>query len=166
MVWETLFWGVTLTTKSEGHSLGVHLDPALTMETQVSSVIRSAHFHFQQIVQLRPFLEVGELTTLVHALVVSRLNYCNVLYVGLSLRLTRKLQMVQNGVSSLLTGVKRYQHIFPTLAALHWLPIHFHADFKVLTITYKALKSLGPQYLAERLLPSSSTRDTHSSQAG
>ena len=32
------FGGATLTTKSEVHSLGVHLDPALTMETQVSSI--------------------------------------------------------------------------------------------------------------------------------
>ena len=39
------FGGVTLTPKSEVRSLGVHLDPALTMETQVASVVRSAYFH-------------------------------------------------------------------------------------------------------------------------
>ena len=55
---------------------------------------------------------------------------------------------------------------FPTLATLHWLPILFHIHFKVLTVTYKALNGLGPRYLAEHLLPPSSTRDTHSSQAG
>ena len=76
---------VTLTTKSEVCSLGVHLDPVLTMETQVSSVVRSAHFHFLRIAQLCPYLDVGVLTTLVHALVVSRLDYCNALYVGLPL---------------------------------------------------------------------------------
>ena len=42
----SLSWGcVTLTTKSEVCSLGVHLDLALTMETQVLSVVHSAHFH-------------------------------------------------------------------------------------------------------------------------
>ena len=40
-----LWGGVTLTTKSEVRSLGVHLDPALTMETQVSSMVCSAHLH-------------------------------------------------------------------------------------------------------------------------
>lgn len=35
--------------------------------------------------------------------------------------------------------------ISPTLAALHWLPIRFCASFKVMmTLTYKALNSLGP----------------------
>ena len=66
------FGGVTLTTKSEVCSLGDHLDPALTMETQVASVVRSAYFHLWQIAQLRPYLDVGALTTLVHVLVVSR----------------------------------------------------------------------------------------------
>ena len=33
------FGGVTLTTKSGVRSLGIHLDPALTMDTQVVSVV-------------------------------------------------------------------------------------------------------------------------------
>ena len=39
------FGGATLTMKSEVRSLGVHLDPLLTMETQVASVVHSTHFH-------------------------------------------------------------------------------------------------------------------------
>ena len=113
------FGGVTLTTKSEIRSLGVPLDPALTMETQVASVVRSAYFHLQRITELHPHLDVGALMTLVHAFVASRLDYCNALYMGLPLRLTRKLQIVQNMVARLLRGVKRYHHISPTLAALY-----------------------------------------------
>ena len=121
VVWETPFpWGgLTLNTKSEIRSLSVHLDLVLTMETQVSSVICSAHFQLWQITQLNPHLDVRALTTLVHALLVSRLDYCNVFYVALSLRLTRKLQTVQKVVARLLTGVKIYQHISSTLATLH-----------------------------------------------
>ena len=102
----------------------------------------------------------GALTTLVHTLVISRVDHCNALYVGLPLRLTRKLQMVQNAAARLLSGVRKHQHISPTLAALHWLPVRSRVDFKVLMITYKALNSLGPQYLADRLLPPRSTRIT------
>ena len=72
----------------------------------------------------------------------------------------RKLQVVQNAAARLLTGVRKYQHISSTLAALHWLPIRFCIDFKVLMLTYKALNGLGPRYLAERLLPPSSARTT------
>ena len=98
-------------------------DRVLTMETQVASVVRSAYFHLWWIAQLQPYLDGGALTTLVHALVISRLDHCNALYVGLPLRLMQKLQMVQNAAASLLSGVRKHQHISPTLAALHWLPI-------------------------------------------
>ena len=123
-------------------------------------MLRPAYFH------LFPYLDVGALTTLVHVLVVSRLDYCNTLYMGLPLRLMWKLQMVQIVVARLLTGMRKHQHISPALAALHWLPVCFCIDFKVLMMTYKALNDLGPQYLAECLLPPRSTRITHSSQQG
>ena len=89
------------------------------MEIMVASVVHSAYFHLQWIAQLRLYLDVGVLTTLVHTLVVSRLDYCNALYVGLPLRLVRKLQMVQNAATRLLSRVRKHQHISPTLAALH-----------------------------------------------
>ena len=106
---------------------------------------------------------MGALSTLVYALVVLRLDYCNAIHVGPPLRLMQKLQMVQNTAARLLTGVKRYQHISPMLAILHWLPIRFCVDFEVLMMAYKALNGLGPRYLAERLLPPSSARVTRSS---
>ena len=86
------FGGVTLMMKSEVRSLGVHLDLVLTMATQVASVVCSAYFHLWWVAQLRPYLDGGVLTTLVHALVISILDYCNALYVGLPLRLMWKLQ--------------------------------------------------------------------------
>ena len=114
--------------------------------------------------RLHSYLGAGALTTLVHALIILRLDYCNVLYMGLPLKLTRKLQVVQNVAARLLSRVKKYHHISPILAALHWLPIRFRIDFKVLMLTYNALKGLGPRYLAECLLPPSSTRVTRASQ--
>ena len=98
------FQGVTLTTKNLFHILGVHLDPVLTMETQVAPVIRTSYFHLRWIAQLCSYLYVGALTTLVHALIVLRLDYCNALCVGLHLRLMQKVQMVQNVGPDFLLG--------------------------------------------------------------
>ena len=71
-----------------------------------------------------------------------------------------------NVAARLLSGMRKYQHISPTLAALHWLPIRFRIDFKVLMMMYKALNGLGPRYLADHLLPPRSTRITWQSQQG
>ena len=49
----SLFWGcVTLATKSRVCNLGIHLDPTLTMETQVALVVRTTFFHLWRIAQL------------------------------------------------------------------------------------------------------------------
>ena len=50
----------------------------------------------------------------------------------------------------------------PVLARLHWLPIRFRAQFKVLVLTYKALHGLGPQHLTERLSRHEPTRTLRS----
>ena len=41
---------------------------------------------------------------------------------------------------------------------LHWLPIQFRIDYKILLLTYKVLKGLAPVYLSELLIPYSPPR--------
>ncbi|KAK3554753.1 hypothetical protein QTP70_033443, partial [Hemibagrus guttatus] len=47
---------------------------------------------------------------------------------------------------------RRYEHITPILATLHWLPVKFRIDYKILLLTYKALNGLTPQYLSDLLV--------------
>ncbi|KAF7247943.1 Phosphatidylinositol N-acetylglucosaminyltransferase subunit A [Varanus komodoensis] len=145
--------GVALPLRDKVRSLGVLLDPELSLEAQVTAVARSAFLQLRLIHQLRPYLENDCLATVTHALVTSRLDFCNALYVGLPLKMVRILQLVQNRAARLLTGTGRYVHMTPVLRQLHWLPIEVRAQFKVLVMTYKALDGLGPGYLKERLHP-------------
>ncbi|KAF7240633.1 putative RNA-directed DNA polymerase from transposon BS [Varanus komodoensis] len=145
--------GATLPLRDKVRSLGVLLDPELSLEAQVTAVARTAFLQLRLINQLRPYLEYDCLATVTHALVTSRLDFCNALYVGLPLETVRTLQLVQNRAARLLTGTGRYAHMTPVLHQLHWLPIEARAQFKVLIMTYKALNGLGPGYLHERLRP-------------
>ncbi|KAF7249528.1 Serine protease inhibitor Kazal-type 6 [Varanus komodoensis] len=147
-------------------SLGVLLDPELTLEVQVTAVARSAFFPLWLIHQLHPYLENDCLATVTHALVTSRLDFCNALYVGLPLKTVRILQLVQNRAARLLTGTGRYVHMTPVLRQLHWLPIEVRAQFKVLVMTYKALNGLGPGYLKECSPDRSSWRRWEATPAG
>ncbi len=67
------------------------------------------------------------------------MDYCNSLYLGLPKSLLARLQMVQNAAARLLTGAKKHDHITPILASLHWLPVSFRIQFKILLIVFKAL---------------------------
>ncbi|XP_060124758.1 uncharacterized protein LOC132591228 [Zootoca vivipara] len=158
--------GVTVPLKDQVRSLGVILDSQLSMEAQVNSVSRAAVYQLHLVRRLSPYLPTDCLSRVVHALVISRLDYCNALYVGLPLKVTRKLQLIQNAAARLVTGSGRRDHITPVLKDLHWLPVRFRAQFKVLVLTFKALNGLGPVYLKERLHPHRSARTLRSSSEG
>uniref|UniRef100_A0A670J1P8 Reverse transcriptase domain-containing protein n=1 Tax=Podarcis muralis TaxID=64176 RepID=A0A670J1P8_PODMU len=143
--------GVQLVPASSVKSLGVIFDTSLSMEAQITAITKAAFFHLRQAKQLAPYLSRPDLATVIHATVTSRLDYCNSLYMGLPLRLTQKLQRVQNAAARLLMGSSLRDHIHPVLYQLHWLPVEYRIRFKVLVLTFKALYGLGPSYLRGRL---------------
>ncbi|XP_062822834.1 uncharacterized protein LOC100554203 isoform X4 [Anolis carolinensis] len=149
--WQPVLDGVALPLKSQVRSLGVLLDSVLMLEAQVSAVAGRAFAQLKLVRQLRPYLVKSDLTTVVHALVTSRLDYCNALYVGLPLKTAQKLQLVQRSAARLITGASYRERSTPLFKELHWLPFIFRSQFKVQTIIYKALNGLGPTYLRDRI---------------
>ncbi len=68
----------------------------------------------------------------VYAFVLSRLDYCNSLYCGMSKSQIARLQLVQNAAARLLLKCCKHEHITPILTSLHWLPVYQRIDFKIL----------------------------------
>lgn len=130
-------------------SLGFTFHSVFKFDKQISSVVKGAFFQLWLLAKVKTFLSPEDLERVIHAFIMSRLDYCNSLYVGLDQRSLRCLQLVQN--ARLLTGTKKHDHITPVLAFLHWLPVHSRIDFKILMFVFKILNGLAPQYLAERV---------------
>ena len=86
---------------------------------------------------------------IIHAFISSRLDYCNSLFTCLNKTDMGRLQLIQNAAARLLTRSSRRCHITPVLASLHWLPVSFRVNFKILVITYRALHGQAPQYLID-----------------
>lgn len=101
------------------------LDTSLSMEAQITAVTRTLYFYLQQIRQLTSYLSPQDLIMVIHATTLaSKLDYCNLLFMGFPLRLIGKLQLVQNSVACSLTVSPIQVHIQPALCYLHWLSIN------------------------------------------
>jgi hypothetical protein len=87
---------------SSVRSLGVPIDSHLSMDGQIRLICKNAFFHLRRISQLKKFLSKAALAQLIHAFVISRLDYCNSLLAGLSRVSLDRLQRVQNTAARLL----------------------------------------------------------------
>ncbi len=116
--------------KPSVNNLGVVFDFALTFDKQVNAVVKSSFFQ----TFLKGFLTCAEFERAIHAFISSRLDYCNSMYIGISQSYMNHLQTVQNAAARLLTGTRKYEHITPVLLSLHWLPVHFKIEFKIVLL--------------------------------
>ncbi len=92
------------------------------------------------------------------------MDYCNGLLPKKSIR---QLQLIQNFATRILTTTRTSEHLTPVRRSLHWLPVTFRIDFKVLLLVYKPLNGLGPKYTADMLAeykPNRPLRSVGSSQ--
>ena len=132
-------------------NLGVIFDSAFKFQQQVSAVVRKSFFHLRTLAKVKAYLPQRDLERVIHAFITSQLDYCNALYTGIDQSQLRRLQLVQNSAARLLTCTKKRDHITPVLASLHWLPIRYRIDFKLLLTVYKSLHGLAPTYLSDIL---------------
>lgn len=130
-------------------NLGFIFDSAFQFEKQISSVVKASFFQLRLLAKVKPYRLRKDFERVIHAFITSRLDYCNSLYVGLDQSSLHRLQLVQNAAARLLTGTKKREHITPVLASLHWLPVCFRIDFKILLLVFKILNGLAPSYLSE-----------------
>ena len=93
-----------------------------------------------------------------HAFVTSRIDYCNGLLYGLPGYEIAKLQRVQNAAARLLMSCKKYDHITPILINLHWLPVRYRINFKILLLTFQALHGTAPSYINDLIHTKTNTR--------
>ena len=123
-------------------NLGVTFDSGMTMAAQVSNTVKSANFHLVNINRACRLLADDATKLAIHTLVMSRLDYCNSLLIGISLHLQRKLQNIQRTFASLITKRQKFDSITSQLIELHWLPIKQRIDYTKCTSKTVSLKHL------------------------
>jgi len=71
--------------------------------------VRSCFFQIRQLRSVRRSLTGEALRTLVHAFILSRVDYCNALLYVVADGILRRLQSVLHAAARLITGIRRYE---------------------------------------------------------
>lgn len=136
---------------AEARNLGVWIDSNLHFNTHITKTCNLAFYSIYNIRRIRKYLTLEATKTLIQALVIGRLDYCNGLLYGLPQVQINKLQRVQNTAARLVSNTSRFSHISPVLYQLHWLPVKYRIMFKIILITFKALEGNAPFYISSLL---------------
>ena len=132
-------------------NLNTWLDENMNMVTHINKTCKASYFHLYNTRRIRKFLTKEATETLVHALIMGRVDYCNCLLFGLPSIHLSKLQRVQNSAARLVCSVPRYEDITSVLFSLHWLPLYYRINFKILLFTFKAIHGLAPEYVCSMI---------------
>jgi hypothetical protein len=146
--------------------LGVALDQELTMSVHVGNVCRSGFYQIRQLRIIRRNLTFKTAATLVHAFVISRIDYCNAVLSGITKQQLDRVQKLLNTAARLLLRIPKFDHISAAIRdTLHWLPVSHRVLFKICILVWNSITRAGPSYLQELCVLSSvnSVRDLRSS---
>lgn len=91
------------------------------------------------------FLPQTDVAMVTHFLITLRINYCNMLKVGLPIETIQKHPLVQNTAAWVLMGTWSHDLITIHLIQGCWLPVHFQAQF----LSIKFLYCWGLKYFKE-----------------
>ena len=132
-------------------NLGVVLDSALSFRPHIDSVVKTCNFHIRNLYMIRNFINRDNLLSLVHSLIVSKIDYCNSLLVGLLKVTLKRVQSILNRAARLIYSLPPQVPTTPFLMKLHWFPVKARVEFKICLITFRALKFNQPLYIRELL---------------
>ena len=116
------------------------------MANQVQSLCRSLNFQLKKIGHIRNYISESVATKLVTSLILSRLDYCNSLLANSTDELIYPLQKCQNNAARLILRGNKRDHVTPLLRQLHWLPVRYRIDYKILVFCFKVKNKLAPAY--------------------
>ena len=137
--------------KQSVKKIGFTLDCHPTMNAHVSNIARTCYFELRRLASIRRFLTSTATATLVSALVLSRIDYCNSLLFGSTQDVTSILQRIQNHAARVILRLPKSSSITTHLKSLHWFHVKVRSTYKIACLCYHCHISTAPSYVADML---------------
>lgn len=135
----TLVDGECIRFSKEVKNVGVLLDCNMKLDKHINRVVSHCYKLLKDIGRVRNVITNKHAEMLVHAVISSRLDYCNSLFFNLSKSNLKKLQKVQNSAARIVSRTSKRKSVSKVLNDLHWLRIEARIMFKIILLVYKVV---------------------------
>ena len=136
----------------EVRNLGFFMDRFLKNSAHINKLSAAMFHSLRNIMRIQNKLDFDSTKTLIQALVMSKLDYCNALLPGSSKLLLTKLQCIQNMACRIVCRLRKFDHVTQPMCDLHWLHTQERINYKIACIMFKCHDGTSPKYLID-LLP-------------
>ena len=103
-------------------NLRVVLDSSLSFRSHIDSIVKTCNFHIRNLHMIKDFVNRKYLVTLVHSLIISKVDYCNSLFIGLPNVILKNVQSILNRAArlifNLLPGFQPPPHLLSCIGCL------------------------------------------------
>ena len=128
-------------------NLGYFYDSELKGHIHVAKLVSLTFITIHRISRVRHVLNSDTCKTLMQALVLLKLDYCNSLLLGMPKYLLHCLQKIQNMASRVINNFRKYDSFTEDMKNLHWLKIPERVDYKVAVLIFQCINNQAPTYL-------------------
>ena len=128
-------------------TLGVSINGKLQLHNFIANKVRICNMHLRNLYNIRKSLDESTRILLVTNLILSTIDYCNVLLLGLPEKSLNPLKLIINRAIRFIYNLKYKDHVTFYYKKLHILPIRQRIRFKACLIAFKILHNYIPGYL-------------------
>ena len=131
--------------------LGVQLDSILNFNSFIAKKVATCNMHLRNLNNIKQSLNVSTRILLISNLILSTLDYCNVLLLSCNDKQLKPLRLIINRSIRFIYDLRFRTHITPYYHKLHFLPIKKRIRFKANLLAYKIFYRKAPLYLEEKV---------------
>ena len=125
------------------------MDKHLKNSQHINKIASTAYLQLKDILRIRPSLNTKTAQVIVQALVLSKIDYCNVLLNGSPEYQIDKVQCIQNMACRVVCQLRKFDHITLPMSHLHWLKVRERIKYKTALLMFKCINNQTPNYLMD-----------------
>ena len=131
--------------------LGVYIDSSLSFSAHVNNLVSSCHLQLKGIRRIRHLMNYKDTEIFVRAVIFSKINYCNILFMNLSTVNLHKLQKLQNTAVRLIFNLPPRTSVSERYKELKLLRVDQSIVFSCLVYVHKFFINRVPQCISNLL---------------